>query len=188
MKKLFSVFFLLIIFNFYLIAQSGRSQFGLKAGVNIANVDVEDSEDWDAKTGFHAGGLVHIHVDQHFAVQPELMFSAQGGEDGNVKLKLNYINLPVLLQYMTNSGFRLQTGPQVGFLLSAETETGDVEVDVDDNLKSVDFAWSFGAGYIFPSRFGIDARYNLGISNINDVSPAEARNRVFQVGIFYHLR
>jgi len=188
MKTLISFLFTFFVFNYFLMAQPGRSQFGIKAGVNVASVNVEDGEDWDARTGFHAGGLVHIHVDEHFAVQPELVFSAQGGESGNTKLKLNYINLPVLLQYMTNSGFRLQTGPQLGFLISAESKTGDVEVDVDDNLKKVDFAWSFGGGYIFPSRFGIDARFNLGISNINDASPAEARNRVFQVGLFYHLK
>ena len=170
MKKLFSLLILFLCLNFALVAQKGRAQFGLKGGVNIANLEVDDGSNYDARTGFHVGGLVHIHVDDHWAVQPELVFSAQGAKSGNTELKLNYINIPVLLQYMTNSGFRLQTGPQLGFLVSAESKAGDVEVDIDDNLKSIDFSWAFGAGYLFASGFGIDARFNLGITDINDVS------------------
>ena len=188
MKKLFSLLILSVFLNLVLIAQKGRSQFGLKGGVNIANLEVSDINEYDARTGFHVGGLVHIHVDDHWAVQPELVFSAQGAESGSTEFKLNYINIPVLLQYMTNSGFRLQTGPQLGFLVSAESEVGDVEVDIDDNLKSIDFSWAFGAGYLFASGFGIDARFNLGISDINDVSAVEIRNRVFQFGLFYQLK
>ena len=187
MKKLFSLLILSLFFNLVLIAQKGRSQFGIKGGVNIANVKVDDGSDYDPRTGFHVGGLVHIHVDDHWAVQPELLYSTQGAESGNTELKLDYINIPILLQYMT-SGFRLQTGPQLGFLVSAESKTGDVEVDIDDNIKSIDFSWSFGAGYLFASGIGIDARFNLGITDINDVSAVEIRNRVFQVGLFYQFK
>ena len=188
MKKLFFLLILSIFFNLVLIAQKGRSQFGIKGGVNIANLKVDDGSDYDPRTGFHIGGLMHIHVDDHWAVQPELVFSAQGGKSGNTEIKLNYINIPILLQYMTNSGFRLQTGPQLGFLISAESEVGDVGVDIDDNIKSIDFAWAFGAGYLFASGFGIDARFNLGISDINDVSSTEIRNQVFQFGLFYQFK
>jgi len=89
---------------------------------------------------------------------------------------------------MTHDGFRLQTGPQIGFLTSGKTETDDVEVDITDDLNSVDFSWSFGAGYLFHSGFGIDARYNLGLTDINDVGNYNAHNRVFQVGLFYQFK
>jgi hypothetical protein len=114
----------------------------------------------------------------------------QGGkdeDDDDVKLKLNYINIPLLAQYMTLDGFRLQTGPQIGFLTSAKSKVGDVERSVKDDLSSVDFSWTFGAGYLFPSGFGVDARYNHGISNISDDEIFEARNRVFQFGVFYQF-
>jgi hypothetical protein len=88
---------------------------------------------------------------------------------------------------MFDEGFRLQTGPQLGFLTGAETKSGDVEVDVDDQIKSIDFSWVFGGGYLFPQGFGIDVRYNLGISNISDISGFEAQNRVFQLGLFYQF-
>ena len=170
------------------LIQAQHTNFGVKLGYNSSSVQISDGADYDNKSGIHGGGFVHIHVGDHFAVQPELVYSCQGGERGNTKLKLNYLNVPILLQYMVNDGFRLQTGPQVGFLVSAKNKIGDIEVDVDDIYNSVDFAWSFGAGYIFSSGIGIDARYNLGLNNISDDSDFEAKNRVFQVGLFYQFR
>jgi hypothetical protein len=40
--------------------------------------------------------------------------------------------------------------------------------DIKDDYKKVDFSWAFGASYVSNSGLGVDARYNLGISNIND--------------------
>jgi hypothetical protein len=187
MKKFFFVSMCFLV-NYFVSAQTCDAQFGLKAGVNIANIHVDGAGNYDSKAGFYAGGLAHVHLTKHFAVQPEVMYSAQGAEIGSVKRKEGYINVPVLAQYMVNNGFRLQTGPQVGFLVSAKNKNGDVEVNVKDQLNTVDFAWSFGASYISKTGLGLDARYNLGISNINDNESAAARNRVFQVGAFYQFQ
>lgn len=174
-----------------LISSTIRAQethFGLKAGFNSASVKISDGEDYDSKTGFHLGGLAHIHIARHFAVQPEIVYSTQGGKDGDdFKVKFNYINVPVLAQYMFDEGFRLQTGPQLGFLTTAKTKTGDLEVDRKDEVSSIDFSWAFGASYLFPQGIGIDARYNLGINNISEDDNFEGRNRVFQAGLFYQF-
>jgi hypothetical protein len=185
MKKLVV---LSVAFVVTLSLSAQHTNFGVKAGYNAASVEISDGPDYDSKSGLHIGGLAHIHISEHFALQPELVFSCQGGESGNVKLKLNYLNLPILAQYMVNNGFRLQTGPQIGFLISAEEKVGNIEVDIDDSFNSVDISWVFGAGYIFSSGIGIDARYNLGLTDIADASNVDAKNRVFQVGLFYQFR
>lgn len=171
------------------VNSTNQVQLGIKAGVNIANIHTEDDAvELDSRTGFHVGGLAHIHLTTHFATQPEIMFSTQGAESGNTKFKEDYINIPVLLQFMTNNGFRIQTGPQVGFLISAKAKTNNVEVDMKDLLNTVDFAWSFGTSYLSKTGLGLDARYNLGISNRtkNNNSP-ETRNHVWQIGAFYQF-
>jgi hypothetical protein len=186
MKKL-CFLCLATIFSFSL-ANAQRTNFGVKLGFNSSTVEVTDGADYDAKSGIHIGGLAHIHISDHFAVQPELVFSCLGGEVDDSKLKLNYINVPVLAQYMFSNGFRLQTGPQLGFLVSSELKFGDVEVDIDDAYNSIDFGWTLGAGYVFSSGIGIDARYNIGLSDITDASNSEAKNRVFQLGLFYQFK
>ena len=185
MKKLFCIVSAVIFMASFVAAQ--ETHFGLKAGVNIASANVSPGSDYDSKVGLHIGGLAHIHLSPHFALQPEVVYSMQGGKVDDSKLKLNYINIPLLAQYMIENGFRLQTGPQLGLLVSAKTEVGDVEVDRKDNFTTTDFSWAFGAGYLFPEGFGLDARYNLGISDVWDAGSSKIKNSVFQVGIFYQF-
>ena len=163
-------------------------QFGIKGGVNFANIanDAADN-DADTKTGFHLGGLAHIHLTRSFAIQPELVYSTQGAEYNNGKLKLNYINIPVLGQYMFGNGFRLQTGPQLGVLTTSEWKSGNTETDVDD-FSNVDFSWSFGAGYVGKNGLGIDARYNLGLTDVTKDRNNDFQNRVWQLGLFYQFK
>ncbi len=187
MKKVWMVVIAVAFTSVATFAQ--QTHFGLKAGLNVSSVKISDGNDYDSKAGIHLGGLAHIHVSPHFAVQPEVVFSMQGGKDGNTKLNLNYVNIPVLFQYMFDGGFRLQTGPQLGFMASAKSKTGNVEVNVKDDLSSIDFGWAFGASYLIPNSggFGADFRYNVGISNISDNNNFEARNNVIQLGVFYQF-
>lgn len=200
MKKIIFLFPMLLLLSCFAKAQNTKTQsksnievsspqFGIKGGVNIANMHVENNTDYESRTGFYVGALAHIHIAEHFAVQPEVMYSTQGSELGTIKGKYDYINVPVLLQYMTHNGFRLQTGPQVGFLVSAKNKSGDLEVDVKDQLNTVDFAWSFGASYLSKVGLGLDARYNLGLTDIldDDANP-EAKHRVWQIGVFYQFQ
>ena len=187
MKKLFMIA-VCVAASGLLFAQSPNVQLGLKGGVNIASLNVENGVDFNSRASFYAGGLAHIHISPHFAVQPEIYYSGQGGKDGGEIVRLGYLNVPVLMQYMAGNGFRLQTGPQLGILLSAEDELDNVTFDEKDNTKAVDFAWSFGASYKFPGcGLGVDARYNLGITNIREGSSNNTQNRVLALGLFYQF-
>lgn len=177
-------------------AQHSSEKFaiGLKGGLNVYNINNDINADYNSRVGFHAGLLGHLHLAPQLSLQPEVVYSQQGAkyDIGNAegKFNLGYINVPVLVQYMFDNGFRLQAGPQVGFLVNAKNEVGNVETDVKNQLKSVDFGIGAGIGYVDPSTgFGVDARYNLGLSNINEAASAgKAYNRGFQLGVFYLLK
>lgn len=120
--------------------------------------------------------------------------------------KLNYINLPVMAKYYLADNFSIVAGPQIGFLTSAKadfdetytiTEGGSTTVetesisdlDIKDALKSIDFGLNFGLGYKLDNGLNFEARYNLGLMNIDD-SPTEAgdpetsiKNGVIQVSL-----
>jgi len=169
---------------------AGHVNLGLKGGLNLYNVHNDDNTRYDLKAGYHFGLLGHIHFNNHFAIQPEIVFSAQGAkynnDNGTTNYNLNYVNVPILFQYMFDNGFRLQAGPQVGFLVSAKSKTDNNATDNKSNLKPIDFGASAGMSYIFPpTGFGVDARYNLGFSNINKYSAVKSTNRGFQFGLFY---
>lgn len=185
MKKIISSIIVLFLTS-ALFAQT-EVQFGIKGGLNLANFKDADTRNSDARTGLHVGGLAHIHLSRSFAVQPEIMFSMQGGDNANgTETKVNYINIPVLAQYMFADGFRLQTGPQLGILTSAENKTNNVESDVKDAVKKTDIAWSLGLSYITHTGIGFDGRYNLGLTDISK-NNTDLKNRVWQLGVFYQF-
>jgi hypothetical protein len=170
-----------------------HNNFGIKGGLNAYTIYSDDNSSADAKIGFHLGVISHIHLGNQFAIQPELIYSAQGSQytigSTTAKLNLNYVNVPLLFQYMFDNGFRLMAGPQVGFLVSAKTEIDNTKTDVKDNLKKIELAFGIGASYVHPpSGFGVDARYNFGLTNINDVGSVNSYNRGLQVGVFYLFR
>lgn len=174
-------------------------RFGVKAGLNLATLSGgATNEDATMKVGFHAGGLMEVKFTDKLALQPELLFSLQGTKiDGRVdygggeydeysdKLNLGYINIPVMLKFYPTKSFFLEAGPQVGFLVTGKrnrdfTEVYDdgnsivttktsSETDVKDLYKSIDFGFNVGLGYDFTENVFINARYNIGLSNISDV-------------------
>lgn len=189
MKKI-SLFFFALFFTTVLFAQ--KTTIGLKAGLNVANLRVNNSS-WGSKAGFNGGLLAHIHLMRSLALQPEVVYSIQGAKytlpNGEHKLSLNYINIPLQLQYMFNNGFRLQTGPQLGFLVNVKDKLGNQETGyyTAQDFKTTDLSWSAGLGYLTYSGLGVDARYNFGLSNIRNGSTNTFRNNVFQLGLFYML-
>lgn len=169
---------------------AGHLSLGIKGGVNVFNIHDDNNTSNDPRIGYNFGLLGHIHIARQIAIQPEIVYSAQGAKytsgSGTAKYNLDYINVPILFQYMWDNGFRIEAGPQVGFLVSAKSKINDVSTDNKENLKTVDFAASFGASYIHPATgIGIDARYNLGLTNINKTNEVKSTNRGFQVGVFY---
>jgi hypothetical protein len=182
-----TLLFILLFTSILVRAQYTDTHFGIKGGLNISSLDEKNGVDFNSKAGFYLGGLAHVHLSPHFAVQPELVYSQQGGKDGSDNWNINYINVPVLLQYMAGNGFRLETGPQVGFVVSSKIKTGDLEQNISNSVSKVDFSWALGASYQFPEGVGIDARYNIGISNVDNAEDPIIRNRVFQLGLFYQF-
>ena len=174
-------------------ASAQDAVFGVKGGLNFYNVENDNNVKYDTKTSFHLGMLLHIHVASHFALQPELLYSAQGAKYntglGDFNLKLEYANVPVMFQYMFDNGFRLEAGPQIGFLTNAKSEFNGSDSDVKNNMKKIDFGIGAGIGYINPpTGFGVDARYNYGLSNINDSGTVNSYNRGFQLGLVYQFQ
>jgi hypothetical protein len=180
MKKILLTVIVISSFN-ALMAQ--HAEFGIKGGVNLATLNGDNNSELGNRTSFHIGGLAHLHLSKQFAIQPELMYSGQGADFSGGDIKLSYINVPVIAQYMFGAGFRIQTGPQFGFLTGAKVGDSDAK----DSFNGFDLSWSFGAGYLSPTGLGVDARYNLGLTDISDNS-TDVKNSVWQLGLFYQFK
>lgn len=185
---------ILIAFLSFFLSQAQvddrHMDLGVKGGLNFATFN-QTGIKYDTRISWNGGILLHMHFATHWAVQPELVFSSQGAEfdfgGSETTYEYSYLNVPILLQYMFLNGLRIETGPQIGFLTSAEVESNGNEDDVSRNVEDLDFSWALGASFLFKNGFGINARYNFGIANINNAGSPSVSNGVFQVGVFYHF-
>ncbi len=192
MKLHLSAAFFALLFAANLEAQK-HVNLGIKAGFNLYTIQNNNGVKYDLNPGFHAGLLGHVHLSKNFALQPEVFYSTQGARytaaSVTTKLNLSYVNVPILFQYMFDNGFRLQAGPQVGFLLIANSDNSITKTNIKSSYKEMDVAVTMGLGYIHvPSGWGIDARYHLGVNNINNNSSIKSANRGFQLGVFYQFK
>ena len=181
MKKILFLF----LTAFALITTQAQVRFGVKAGANFATLTGSDVSGAKMKVDFHFGGFAHIPLTSMFSFHPELLYSGQGAKFDGGKDNLSYLNIPVLFQYNNPSGFYVETGPQVGFILSAKEKVdGGSSVDIKDQVKSTDFAWALGLGFVTQANVGFGVRYNAGLSNIAD-GGGKIQNGVFQLSVHY---
>lgn len=191
MKKLLLV---AAIAAFGFTANAQDVTFGAKAGLNLSSISGDETNGYDSRTAFHIGGVAEISISEKFSVQPELLYSAQGFKESfegvDIDYNLDYINLPIMAKYYVAEGFSLEGGPQVGFLMSAKAKAEGADEDLKDFVKGIDFGLNFGLGYKMESGLNFGARYNLGLSNINDGEGSDEfknQNSVIQlsVGFFF---
>lgn len=164
---------------------------GIKGGLNFAKLDVNSSvaSNYEARTGYHAGAFALIKLTK-IGIQPEIIFSRQGSKyqfnSQDLEANFDYINIPIILKLYTVAGINLQAGPQFGFLSKAQAENVvngvKTTTDVKDLYKSSDVSLALGVGWDLPFGLTLDARYNLGLSEINDGANNNAtKNQVFQI-------
>ncbi|MDB2463024.1 PorT family protein [Algibacter sp.] len=160
--------------------------FGAKLGINFSSIYGDNAEDLETITSIVNFGIVaEMPINEKFSFQPELMYSIQGYSIGEDIVALNYLNLPLLGKYYITKGLSLEAGPQIGFLLSAKDEGTDVK----DNFKTIDLGANLGLAYKLNNGLNFGARYNLGLSNINNIDgvPDSYKNGVFQITVGYQF-
>ena len=171
MQKLFLIAIALI--GFTITSQAQNFRFGLKGGLNFTTLNGGDiSATIDAKTGYHIGAVAQLSLLGNFAIQPELIYSAQGIDN----LNIDYLNLPVLFKLKFAKILSVEAGPQFGFVIN----------DTSDILKpnGFDLSGAVGAG-VEISKFFAQIRYNFGLTDA--IENSDVRNAVFQVSVGYYI-
>lgn len=183
-----------IIFCFCLIGvfiQAQNKSYGAKAGLNIASVraSVDGASDAsDARVGLHFGFFGEFKMSEKFAIQPEILFTMQGGnatEQGqDTGFRLNFIAIPVMFKFYTSDKFSLELGPQFGFLTNSSVFVDQVSVDGGELFNSFDLNLGAGLNYEVSSKVFLNARYTLGITNIASTTYQQVIREELNVGSF----
>jgi hypothetical protein len=194
---------LIIIASSFTAAQAQDARMGVKGGLNVSNLYVDDVNDENSRIGFSAGFYGQILSNEFFAIQPELLYSTKGSEneydgfiDQNVKFNLNYLEVPVLAVFKLGKVAELHAGGYGGYLLNANIDySGDVfngGEDLDrDNFNTFDYGLVGGLGLNF-GDVQIGTRYNYGLAKLAKTDNAkdilgDSKNSVANVYIAFNL-
>ncbi|MEP2668243.1 MAG: porin family protein [Cyclobacteriaceae bacterium] len=181
-----------------------EARMGVKGGLNISNLYVDNVNDENSRLGFNVGLYGQILSNEFFAIQPELLYTTKGSKneydgfvDQDVKFNLNYLEVPVLAVFKLGEVAELHAGGYGSYLLGANVSyagdliNGGEELD-RDNFKSYDYGLVGGLSLNF-GNVQIGTRYNYGLVKLAKTDNAktvlgDSKNSVAQVYVAFNLK
>ena len=161
-------------------AAAMSSQFGIKGGLNLANLYVDNVQDQNVKAGVVVGFYAKLPLSKGVSLQPELLYSNKGAQltysniiqgQGVYRFNLNYVELPITFVFNIVKNFNIHAGAYTGYLASANVKNvqegtiiGITELNESD-FNRFDFGLAGGLG-VDIGKFGIGARYNYGLNEV----------------------
>lgn len=190
-----------LLFSVSVNAQKAAGSWSLqpKAGINIATMTNDD--DAKIRTGLVVGAELDYQATPQFSISAGALYSQQGSEAKvqgvSGTLKMDYVNVPILVNFHVANGLALKAGIQPGFLINDKVEVSSNGVSaevglkesyraagVDADISSLDFAIPLGISYEF-SNVVLEARYNLSLTNAITVLGESTKHSVFQLTLGY---
>jgi hypothetical protein len=175
-------------------ALMAQFHIGIKGGTNVVKVDGYSFKD-KFEYGYHIGGFAEIGLGEKLGLHPEVLFSQYSTtldsnynhiyEDiftsGQRNVKLNYLSIPVILDYKLLGNFlSLQAGPQFSILMKQDK---NLLQNGTDAFKKGDFSM-VGGVQLKLSAIRVTGRYVVGLNNISDIdNKDEWKSQGFQVSL-----
>ena len=138
------------------LSAQGTLGFGVKGGLNMAKLNVEDADtDFDTKFGPIFGGFVTYNLNDKLAIQSELLYTVKGGSheisesvvgggydvvwDGKDDFKMNWLDIPILVVFNPNDKIKIFAGPFLEVFLNG---TNDYEVTLTGTFEGEPYSES----------------------------------------------
>ena len=171
-----------------------------KVGVNIATMT--NSDDADCRIGLAIGAEAEYALESNASLKFGAQYSQQGIKqdlgDADMTIQMDYLNVPVMLNYYFSPKFAVNVGLQPGILVNDEAKVSaygqSVSVGIKDALGNVysrgvsvpDFVLGLPVGVtcVF-GKVVLDARYIVGLTNACSVPGESTRHNVGQITIGY---
>lgn len=184
---------------FVALQTMGQVRFGAKAGVLFANQKSSvGGEDFSSKLGLNVGLITDISLGKSVSLQTGAGFNSRGAREAHAGHHDNYIinvlEIPANVIYKVPAGkgkFVFGAGPNFGINLSAkikEHNAPDEEIKIGngtDEIKRFDLGINFVTGYEFTKNWFAQINYNIGTTNLANVSGFSQKTQFFGVTLGY---
>ena len=191
MKKFLASALMLLAASTTTFAQNAVGSFSLKPKAGISIADMTDTQGTTSRVGFVGGLEGEYQASDIFSLSLGVNYSQEGFKMKNSdnKIKLDYINVPILANVYLTKGLAVKVGVQPGFnvgnSVTVDGNTMSSSKKDYDGIKSVALSIPVGLSYEI-SNVVLDARYNWGVTKAFD--GLDSKNSVFQVTIGYKFQ
>jgi hypothetical protein len=180
MKSIFTLALFLSFFSCLNAQMSDGFRFGLKLGVNGSNLyDDANAEDVKKRVGVTGGVFLQFPLGgRRFSLRPELLFTTKGAaydylNNKNPDVKINYLELPLSLQYHLFGFVNLHGGAYASLLASGDGDVSGVPGQLEKtSFEDFDFGWHAGAGLDL-GGLGLHFRISRGLKNVGSQSATQ---------------
>lgn len=190
--KLFSIAVLLFVSS-SLFAQG--FSLGVKGGANLGKMSGQSFKD-EFTLGYHVGAFATIDFSKKFGIQPEVLLSQTNVDTASnfsqvfhpvtpvSKINLQYLTIPILLNYNVAKVLTLQAGPQFGIMLD---KNKDLVQNGKDAFKSQNFSVVAGV-QLNLLKFRAYGRFVGGLTDINNIGNSDTwKTQAIQLGVGFAL-
>ncbi len=198
MRRLFTVWLALgLLAMAYPLSAQIKFSKGIIGGANYSDFRGDDSGDTNHRNGFSAGGFFRVSVLGIVALQPEVLYTQKGAKtkdtDGEIDLRINYIEVPVLLRLhlpivgvpifptvFAGPAFSVKLSTHFRSVINGVVQEGSIE-DLGGKVKSTDAGFIIGGAFDF-GPVDLQVRYILGLSKIDDTAAKkDVKNKVLSL-------
>lgn len=164
------------------LAFSQAFKAGIFAGLVSSQVDGDKSEGYH-KMGFQAGAFSKYVFNEQLFLNTELKYIQKGSKHSDAKdnlyftIQLNYVEVPVLIQYQVNEHFVFGGGLSYAYLLKANVDDPFGAVPQDYLVyKEYDMNVLAQMKYLLGEHFWVDFKFAYSILYITKESPRQFNN------------
>ncbi|MDP4129484.1 MAG: porin family protein [Bacteroidota bacterium] len=190
--------FLLIIISFacfgfanaQTISAPPFKRFGFQAGLNTANMNFNLGVPAPAghiaafwKTGISFGFLLRVPLAKDLFLQPEYAFNQRKGADKSISVDydLDYLSMPVLLNYSISSRISLLAGPQLELLIDARSAGNGVSSNITHDVEERSIGLLAGLEFRVKKSLFLSARYLQGLNHIGIGQRSDVKEFKYEV-------
>lgn len=153
------------------------------------------------RIGIQVGGVLIQQISDTFSMQYEALYSQKGLVENQTldhykykfEVNFDYLEIPILAKFKMGNQWSLYGGGYAGLVLSKKVKvtvndsSSRTETDIsDDFANNLDYGFLLGAQVNITEKWQIDARYNLGLADI-DKSTIDRKNSTISIAATYLL-
>lgn len=177
------------------LAVQGFSQepvISITGGFNIAKWKFDEKiKANQSKLGILFGATVEIPVEDAFSAETGLQIGMFGTHLENnyeeATYKTTYLLLPMLGKYNFGHGISVHAGPEIGFLMGANSVLDGDHYNFKDEMKKTDLFLVLGGAYTLESGLSLGLRIHHGLTNVEDGASSTLHNRAVTIMASYPI-